>query len=52
VKLARHFSRVGAHETVYVLYAPLLLWMNEDRFVLTGFERVGDGKNAADYAQS
>jgi hypothetical protein len=52
LKLARHVSRFGEHETVHLLYEPQLLWMNEDRFVLTGFERVGEGTNAADYAQS
>jgi hypothetical protein len=52
VKLARHLSWLGTHETVRVLYEPHILWMNEDRFVLTGFERVGEGNNAADYAQS
>jgi hypothetical protein len=52
VKLARHLSRLGDHETVRVLYEPHILWMNEDRFVLTGFERVGEGNHAADYAQS
>jgi hypothetical protein len=52
LKLARNVSRFGAHETVHVLYEPHLLWMNEDRFVLTGFERVGEGVSAADYAQS
>jgi hypothetical protein len=52
LKLARHVSRFGTHETVHILYEPHLLWMNEDRFVLTGFERVGEGAHAADYAQS
>jgi hypothetical protein len=48
----QHVSRFGAHETIHVLYEPRLLWMNEDKFVLTGFERIGTGDNAADYAQS
>ena len=34
------------------MFDPYLLWMNEDRFVLTGFERVGTGANAIDYVQS
>ncbi len=38
--------------TIETLYEPHLLWMNEDRFVLTGFERRKlDGK-LVDYAQS
>jgi hypothetical protein len=52
LKLARHVRRFGAHEAVLLLYEPHLLWMSEDRFVLTGFERVGEGTDAADYAQS
>jgi hypothetical protein len=52
LKIARHVSRFGAHETIHLMYEPHLLWMSEDRFVLTGFERVGEGGNAADYAQS
>jgi hypothetical protein len=52
LKLAQHVSRFGTHESVHMLYEPHLLWMNEDRFVLTGFERAGEGANAADYAQS
>jgi hypothetical protein len=52
VKRAQHVSRFGDHETVHLLYEPHILWMNEDRFVLTGFERVGVGADAVDYAQS
>jgi hypothetical protein len=52
LKLARHVSRFGDHEMVHLLYEPHILWMNEDRFVLTGFERVGESVNAVDYAQS
>jgi hypothetical protein len=35
-----------------MLYEPHLLWMNEDRFVLTGFEHLQHGDRAVDYAQS
>jgi hypothetical protein len=52
VKLAQHVSRFGDHGTVHLLYEPPVLWMNEDRFVLTGFERVGESVNAVDYVQS
>jgi hypothetical protein len=52
IKLARLVHRSGDDEHVDILYEPHILWMNEDRFVLTGFERVGQGKQAIDYAQS
>jgi hypothetical protein len=52
IRLARLIGTAGASETVHVLYEPQLLWMNRDRFVLTGFERAGTGGNTADYAQS
>ncbi|TFW07271.1 hypothetical protein E4K72_09070 [Oxalobacteraceae bacterium OM1] len=34
------------------LYDPVLLWMHDDRFVLTGFERVKGNSGTTDYAQS
>jgi hypothetical protein len=52
VKLARLVCLRGDQEYVQVLYEPHILWMNEDRFVLTGFERIGNGDKAVDYAQS
>jgi hypothetical protein len=52
VKLARLVCSHGDMQHVYILYEPHLLWMNEDRFVLTGFERVGNGEGAVDFAQS
>jgi hypothetical protein len=52
LKLARHVSAFGDRGTTQVLYEPHILWMNENRFVLTGFERVGERAKAVDYAQS
>lgn len=34
------------------LYDPVLLWMHDDRFVLTGFERIKGNHGVVDYAQS
>jgi hypothetical protein len=52
VKLARLVCSPGDKQHVYTLYEPHLLWMNEDRFVLTGFEHLRHGDQAVDYAQS
>jgi hypothetical protein len=34
------------------MFRCFILCMNEDRFVLTGFERIGNGDKAVDYARS
>ena len=39
VKIAQHQCGVAGYPHMLQLYEPQLLWMNEDRFVLTGFER-------------
>ena len=35
-----------------MLYEVHILWMNEQRMALTGFERVQEGGKIVDYAQS
>lgn len=52
VKLAQLVRTAGQEQHVDVLYEPQMLWMNDDRFVLTGFERIGEGAAAVDFAQS
>jgi hypothetical protein len=53
LKLAK-LVRGGADLSGYVetLYEPHILWINEDRFVLTGFERRQQDGKLVDYAQS
>jgi hypothetical protein len=34
------------------LYDPTILWMNESRFVLAGFERIGTSSGTMDLGQS
>jgi hypothetical protein len=52
VKVAKHSYRFGAQMEACLLYEPHLLWVNEDRFALTGFERVLESGKLVDYAQS
>ena len=52
VKIAQHQCGVEGYPHMLQLYEPQLLWMNEDRFVLTGFERIAQGNQTVDYAQS
>jgi hypothetical protein len=40
VKIARHSAGEGVTRRVEVLYEPNLIWMNEVRFAIAGFERV------------
>jgi hypothetical protein len=49
LKLAQCVGSQGGTDT---LYEPHVVWMNEDRFVLTGFERVTVDGQAVDFAQS
>jgi hypothetical protein len=52
VKLAQLHRGGEGPGAVETLYEPHLLWMNEDRFVLTGFERKNQDGQLVDYAQS
>jgi hypothetical protein len=52
VKLAQLVRCSPGEGTIETLYEPHLLWMNEDRFVLTGFERLKQQGKLVDYAQS
>ena len=48
VRLAR-FQRDRFEQT---LFEPHMLWMNEDRFMLTGFQRTKTEQGVVEYAQS
>lgn len=52
VRLARLVRKLEKSTWEEVLYDPQVLWMNEERFVLTGFERVRCDGRDVDYAQS
>lgn len=49
IKLARFLDERGSRLTLYEAH---LLWMNGDRFCLTGFERKQVDGNIVDFAQS
>ncbi len=52
VKVAK-FSSGPPNTNNLTLFDPHLVWVNEGRFVLTGFERCKDGQGqSVDYAQS
>lgn len=40
LKVAKHLSTIGQFENESILFDPQLLWMNDGRFVLSGFERI------------
>jgi hypothetical protein len=52
IKLAQLVRGMPGGESIETLYEPHILWMNEDRFVLTGFERQNRDGQVVDYAQS
>jgi len=52
LKLAQLVGNGPGAKPVETLYEPHILWMNEDRFVLTGFERRKQDGKLVDYAQS
>jgi hypothetical protein len=45
-------SEVGNQGCEERLYDPNILWMNEGRFVLTGFERIGTSRGTMHLSQS
>lgn len=52
IKTARLTDYSWGEKRVEILYEPHIVWMNEDRFTLQGFERsLKDGK-IVEYAQS
>lgn len=50
VKIACHTSEGG--QTVRKMFDPHIVWANDEKFVLTGFERCKVGDHLVDYAQS
>lgn len=52
VRMAKCIQSSETQLNVTPLYEPHLLWMHDDRFVLTGFERMSSGRGVVDYAQS
>lgn len=52
VRVAKHTSQSYGKPLVAVLYEPHIIWMNEGRFTLAGFERVMEGEKIVHYAQS
>ena len=50
IKLARLVNIKG--EIELVMFEPHIVWANDERIMLTGFERKEDGGVIADYAQS
>lgn len=50
LKIAKHVYAYG--DTVHMLYDPHIIWMNEDRFMLAGFERIKTEQGIADFVQS
>jgi hypothetical protein len=50
LKIAKLVQSWG--ETSHMLYDPHIIWMNEGRFMLAGFERVKTEEGIADFAQS
>jgi hypothetical protein len=52
IKVARHTAGEGALLRQEVLYEPHLVWMNDGRFTIAGFERVQVDGKTVNYAQS
>ncbi len=53
VKIARHVrGDPGPNQSREELYEPHVIWVNEERMVLAGFERVAHEGRFVDYAQS
>lgn len=52
VRYARLEGHAGEPAFSPILYDPQVLWMHDDRFVLTGFERVTTLLGVADHMQS
>lgn len=52
IKTARLADLSVAQKRTDVLFDPHLIWMNEGRFTLQGFERVIEGGQIVEYAQS
>lgn len=52
IKTARLVDESFAERRVQVLFEPHVVWMNEGRFTLQGFERVLEGGKVVEYAQS
>lgn len=52
IKTARLVDESFAEKRVEVLYEPHIVWMNEGRFTLQGFERVLQEGKVVEYAQS
>lgn len=52
LKVAKHLSTIGQFENESILFEPQLLWMNDGRFVLSGFERVVRSGVETDFVQS
>jgi hypothetical protein len=50
--VAKHLSTIGQFDNEPTLFEPQLLWMNEGRFVLAGFERVVRTEVEIDFVQS
>lgn len=52
IRTARMTDYSYGTKRVEVLYEPHIVWMNEDRFTLAGFERVLNEGKVVEYAQS
>ncbi|MFC6519247.1 hypothetical protein ACFQAT_05090 [Undibacterium arcticum] len=52
VKIARHTYGEGLGQIVHEILDPHIVWANDEKFVLTGFERRRSGESLVDYAQS
>ena len=52
VKVATLARPDDLKSVIYELIEPHIIWVNEDRFMLTGFEHEKVGDSFADYAQS
>jgi len=52
IKVARHTAGEGPLRRQEVLYEPHLVWMNDGRFTIAGFERVQVAGQVVNYAQS
>jgi hypothetical protein len=52
LKIAKHLSTIGQFENESILFEPQILWMNDGRFVLAGFERVVRTGVETDFVQS
>ncbi|WP_165973751.1 hypothetical protein [Paucimonas lemoignei] len=52
VKQAKLVHQFGDTKRTHLLLEPHILWMNEDRFVLAGFERADVEGKQVEFAQS